>query len=79
MGDGTGGAPRHEAALLLPTSRTQGMLSLPPHPGAGPSSAPRTYGPDSTWMEPTFSRSFSVMLGSSSVSSHFFPWKFSSS
>lgn len=62
--------------------RCRGVHSLsrpPPDPGAGPSSTPRTYGPDSTWMEPTFSRSFSVMLGSSSVSSHFFPWKFSSS
>lgn len=54
-----------------------GCSPCTPNPAA--SSAALTYGPASTWMEPTFSSSLSVMLGNSSVSSHFFPWKFSSS
>lgn len=61
----TGTAPQHEVGT--------------PGPGAAPASASPTYGPDSTWMEPTFSSSFSATFGSSSVSSHLLPWKFSSS
>lgn len=47
--------------------------------GWGGECRPDTHGPDSTWMEPTFSSRLSVRLGHSAESSHRLPWKFSSS
>lgn len=47
--------------------------------GWGSGHCPGTHGPDSTWMEPTFSSRLSVRLGHSAESSHRLPWKFSNS
>lgn len=54
-------------------------LRPPAAGGWGSGHCPCTHGPDSTWMEPTFSSRLSVRLGHSAESSHRLPWKFSNS
>ena len=67
-------APQQIDSLLLALPTPRG----PRGPRVGRRAVgPGTHGPDSTWMEPTFSSRLSVRLGHSAVSSHLLPWKFS--
>lgn len=74
------GKPRPETARELPKA-PQSLSPEVPTPGglrtAGRAWGPDTHGPDSTWMEPTFSSRLSVRLVQSADSSHRLPWKFS--
>ena len=64
-------APQQIESLLLALPTPRGLRVGRRAVGPG------THGPDSTWMEPTFSSRLSVRLGHSAVSSHLLPWKFS--